>query len=232
MRILKFLAAAIVAALAAGSLHAQRPDTDLQAKAREALEQAEAQQNAQAAPTNKVTPPKKMKAKAPAAPAVATPEQTAAEAERAEHLQQLEAARAKQAAAPAVEIAPAPTPAKVSGGLSPEAEAKAREAMRQAMEQLDAQQKNKAATAPAMEKKHPTPTTWDQTPASPKQAFTPAPSTPVYQPSVTSAATEATPAPGMTSKQRRLEDLLNKYKMDQITPQQYFEQKAKILAEP
>ena len=58
MRISKFLAAAFVSALAAGSLQAQRPDTDVQAKAREALEQAEAQQDTQAAPTNKVATPK------------------------------------------------------------------------------------------------------------------------------------------------------------------------------
>jgi hypothetical protein len=36
----------------------------------------------------------------------------------------------------------------------------------------------------------------------------------------------------MTAKQQRLTELLNRYKMDQISPQEYFQQKAKILAEP
>ena len=68
MRISKFLAAAIVTVLAAGSLQAQRPDTDLQAKAREALQQAEAQQDAQAVVTNAPPPKKKVKAKPPPRP--------------------------------------------------------------------------------------------------------------------------------------------------------------------
>jgi hypothetical protein len=34
------------------------------------------------------------------------------------------------------------------------------------------------------------------------------------------------------SKQQRLADLLRRYQMDEITPTQYHEQRAKILAEP
>jgi hypothetical protein len=261
MRILKFLAAAFVAALAAGSLPAQRPDTDLQAKAREALEQAIAQQDA----TNNVKPPAKTmppKAKPapvvkttppPAAPAVvvpdrptvstpATPAPADAEAERAEHLRQLEALRAKQAATPAptVEIAPAPaqTPAPARNGeLSPEAEAKARQAMRQAMEELDAQQKTTTAPPKAQVNYTPPPTTWNQTPpASPKTTpvATPPPMTSKsgFQPGVTTAATQPSAPAAMTTRQQQLADLLNKYKMNQISPQEYFQQKAKILAEP
>ena len=56
MRILKFLAAAMVAVMAAGSLPAQRADSDLQAKAREALAKAEADQDAQGAGGKNATP--------------------------------------------------------------------------------------------------------------------------------------------------------------------------------
>jgi len=57
MRILKFLAAAFVAVLAAGSLQARRTDSDVQTKAREALQQAEADQDAQAGAAKNATPP-------------------------------------------------------------------------------------------------------------------------------------------------------------------------------
>jgi hypothetical protein len=43
---------------------------------------------------------------------------------------------------------------------------------------------------------------------------------------------DAPPLPFGGDKQQRLDDLLTQYKADQITPQQYHEQRAKILAEP
>jgi len=41
------------------------------------------------------------------------------------------------------------------------------------------------------------------------------------------------PPPAVSSaKRQRLDDLLARYKADQITPEQYHEQRAKVLAEP
>jgi hypothetical protein len=43
---------------------------------------------------------------------------------------------------------------------------------------------------------------------------------------------QAPPLGISAEKQQRLQDLLQKYRADQITPEQYHEQRAKILAEP
>jgi hypothetical protein len=41
------------------------------------------------------------------------------------------------------------------------------------------------------------------------------------------------PPTGLSAaKEQKLNELLNQYRADQITPQQYHEQRAKILAEP
>jgi hypothetical protein len=55
---------------------------------------------------------------------------------------------------------------------------------------------------------------------------------PPAQPTVSLPALQA-PATGLSpAKQQKLDELLNQYRADQITPQQYHEQRAKILAEP
>ena len=43
---------------------------------------------------------------------------------------------------------------------------------------------------------------------------------------------QAPPSPLPASKQQRLDDLLQAYRMDRISPEQYHTQRAKILAEP
>ncbi len=43
---------------------------------------------------------------------------------------------------------------------------------------------------------------------------------------------ESPPVPLSADKQQRLDALLVKYKADQLTPEQYHQQRAKILAEP
>ena len=96
--------------------------------------------------------------------------------------------------------------------------------MRAAAANLDAQKNAGSHAATASVKSTPPPASSSQIkPAPTVKSTTP----PASYPGVTPA-----PAPAMTSKQARLADLLNKYKMDQITPQEYFDQKAKILAEP
>lgn len=51
-------------------------------------------------------------------------------------------------------------------------------------------------------------------------------------PASTLPALQGPPSPLSASKQQQLEALLQQYKADQITPQQYHEQRAKILGEP
>ena len=143
-----------------------------------------------------------------------------ADAEHDEHMRQLEAARAKAEAdriaaqaKPVPQAAPVVVTAPGTTNLSPDAETKARESMRQTLAALDAQQKN---TAPA--------TVTPQPKVKGKVTFTPTVTEPIATPP---------PAPLVPgSKEQRLADLLNRYKMDQITPGEYHEQKAKILAEP
>jgi hypothetical protein len=117
---------------------------------------------------------------------------------------------------------------------TPEDDAKAaklRETLRQKLEAEAA-----VATTPA-----PAPKVEPQ-PAKPV-ASTPA--TPVYQPVakpqptpapafvVVTPTTEPTiPSPFSASKQQRLAELLERYKADAITPQEYHTQRAAIIAEP
>lgn len=85
----------------------------------------------------------------------------------------------------------------------------------------------------------PVPTTSGAHPNLPEQPTpqpTPAPVASRNQPAAAptmSLPTLTGPATGLSSaKQQKLDELLNQYRADQITPQQYHEQRAKILAEP
>jgi hypothetical protein len=66
------------------------------------------------------------------------------------------------------------------------------------------------------------------------RAGSPETSTPAkVGPTSTSVVTRATPPPALAkTKLQRLTELLNKYKKDEITPTEYHEQRARILAEP
>ena len=85
----------------------------------------------------------------------------------------------------------------------------------------------------------PVPTTSTTHPALPEQPTpmpAPAPvaskNQPPAPPSVSLPALQG-PATGLSAaKEQKLNELLNQYRADQITPQQYHEQRAKILAEP
>ena len=179
-------------------LHAQ--ETDSQAKAREALRRKIAELNAQpeaAAPAAPVPPA------APAAPVVVIPPP------------------------PPVVVAPVAAPATVAvttaAPMDDAATARAREALRQKMMEMDAQSGAAVAAAPGV-------------------TFTP---TPVVAPGATTATgmTAATAAAGYKpiavpaspltgTKEARLAALLQQYKADLITPEQYHTQRAAIIAEP
>ena len=212
MHISKFLAVLCVSALGTTSLLAQRPDNDVQARARQQLREAMGELNGQpvtnAAPTQPVKP-MPAPAPAPAQPAVIQPKPVAQ----------------PPVTAPAPVVKPMPTtaaPASMSQpkALSPDAEAKARAALHQA--------EGVQWTPPAPTTTMPAPAmtmTVGGKPAASQPVFTAAPAT--------APADLAPPAPQLSgTKQQRLDQLLQQYKSEQITPQAYHEQRAKILAEP
>lgn len=222
MRIPKSLVVICVAvAGVVGSLHAQRADTDLQLKAREELRQKLDELNAQppsAAPDpTPVAPPKK--AKRVKAPQVVTPPIQVAPAAP------IALTPAPVPVAPVAPVAPAvAAPVAVSYTADAEAKAKAEELVRQKMAELDAQEKANmpAPQAPVVKAKV------KSAPAA--QAF-PEPTPPVVN--VEPASSAAFTAPLVAgSKEARLAGLLQRYKADQITPQEYHAQRAQILAEP
>jgi hypothetical protein len=105
---------------------------------------------------------------------------------------------------PVFEPVPAAVPA-----ADAETIAKARAAMEQKMKELLAQQPAEAPAAPPPSRK----------PATLKGA----PGFPPIQ----------GPPPAISAdKQGRLDELLRKYRADQITPEEYHQQRAKIIAEP
>jgi hypothetical protein len=209
----------------AASSQAQRADSDLQTKAREQLREkmVELDSQQQVAPAAAAPAPKPAKTAAPTktkAPPAA-PAKTIAPAAAA--------VPAAAATVPPVVIAPAPPPkpapapaktatvAPATHGFedlpnsdNPDAQAKAEAAMHQTMTELDAAH-NPSASAPA---KSTAPVNTAK--AAPAAASAPKPTAP------------PTLQPG--SKEAKLAELLVLYKADKITPQQYHEQRAKILA--
>ena len=190
-----FLPLGAVAVLSLWSpLYAQ--ETDAQAKAREALRQKIAELNAQqqspAAPAAPVAP---IAPAAPAPPVVTTP--------------QPPVVVVAPAAIPVVSTIPA-SPTVSAAPMDNATTARAREALRQKMLELDAQSAAlKTTTASGA-------------------TFTPATAAavPGYQP------IQVPPSSLTGTKEARLATLLQQYKTDQITPEQYHKQRAAIIAEP
>ncbi len=179
-------------------------DSEAIAKAREALRQKMQELETQPSSATAVQP-------APPAPATAVQPQPAVQPAPppAQPIQpQPVVAQPAPAPMPAVEPAPAvvlnaPQPA------SPEALANARTALEQKMKELDAQAAMRVRTGP------PAPGNKPKS-GKPALSFTP------LQP----------PPPAVSlNKQQQLNELLRKYMADEITPEQYHEQRAKILGE-
>jgi hypothetical protein len=142
---------------------------------------------------------------------------------------------AQPAPAPAVQATPeativAPPP------VSPENIEKAREALRQKMKELESQ--------PAKPTSAPTPAPAVAKPGQakpPEMATKPEPKPMAAQPPKKPAAGKGMPAfppipappPSVSAdKQQRLAELLRKYKSEEITPEEYHVQRAKVMAEP
>jgi hypothetical protein len=116
--------------------------------------------------------------------------------------------------------------------------AKAREAVRQKMKELETQPPAEPpAVAPAAAKPAPAAKPVSAKPKEPivKPESKPVAEKPAKQNVKGTAAFPQIqgPPPSVSSdKEQRLQELLRKYKADQVTPEEYHQQRAKILAEP
>ncbi len=219
MHISKVLAVLCVSALGTASLLAQRPDNDVQTRARQQLREAMGELNGVPAtnspptsvqPANPapVAPAKPMPAPAPIQPVVTPVKPAAAPAPAPTQPAVTPPVTPMVKPMPTTAAAPVKTPAK----LSPEAEMKARAALHQA--EMEAQ-----------------PMTY--TSAKPAEGVRPG-TKPAYVDVPTATPNPLTvPPPQLSgSKEQRLQALASQYKSDQISAKVYHEQKAKILAEP
>ena len=238
MQTSKYLFAAGLLAAVILPLHVQGgPDSEEQAKMREALRRAMEQPGA--GKSQPIAP----------APTPTIPAPTQAE-------QQPVATPPPQQAAPVTPVAPPPAPATATvvvetpqvfenvPASDPESMARAREAMRQKMQEL--QSTPSAAPAPAVTPEPAKPVVAvAPPPAAPKPtpAAEPAPGpTPKPQPKVSPAPVatatsnykpiEAPASPFSTAKQAKLNEILARYRADAITAQEYHAQRAAIIAEP
>jgi hypothetical protein len=202
MQASKVLLTIALAGAGTWAVYSQPANPELQAKALELLRQTISQQGQPGAQAAPAQP-----APAPARPAAAKPAQ----------------------ATPAA-LAPAqPAPASLAPA-SAEQQQKALELLRQKMAEeapaagsaSRAKPAKPATGAKAAAEGQPT------TPAQPNlSAVTPAAASPGGN-----APAVAAPPSLSASKQQRLNELLDKYRADQLNPTQYHEQRAKILAEP
>jgi hypothetical protein len=251
MQISKFLTAICAIAVCAGNVSVRAQDNPAQAAARAALMEKMNGLDAPAAmPTNAMPPVAVAPAPATPEPAVTNtdtaptmpPAETAPAAEPAQPVTtpapvmdnppavSVDAQAAPKVVAP-VEMAPgtvqsqmAPTvPAAADSGADTAAQAAARAALLEKMATLDSQ-----SPTP------PTPTTPAAMPA-----VAPVVAQPVKPADVDNSAKEvdfrpieAPSLPISMSKEAQLQALLAQYKADQITPEQYFKQRAAILAQP
>jgi len=225
MQISKTLLTCGAAALCLAAISARAVDTEADLRLREALRQKMAEVGPEtdtpAKPVKAPKPPKPPKApKAPKAPA---PEVSV------EPAPAVAPVVVEPVAAPVI-VQPAPEPAPaVSAAATDE------ERLREAVRARLAAGETPATAAP--EQPHVTTGSDLQPVVSSTTIVSPTPAAPAEPaPAVTPAPTGPTtivapPSPLAGSKEQRLQALLQQYKADRITPQQYHEERAKILAE-
>jgi hypothetical protein len=186
-------------------------DSEAQAKAREALEKAMSQPAPQTAPTPS----------APAKPQKPTPAPAPAAAQPA--AQPVSAApAATTTSTPSVTMAHAPA------GMSSEDTDRVRAALRQKMAEQP--------VPPPVVVKPVSPTTPPPVAVKPVSPTTPPPghkmTPPPGPPPVAHTAIQAPALPISATKEAQLQELLVRYKADQISPEDYHKERAKILAGP
>jgi hypothetical protein len=238
MHISKYFLALGAAGLCIAPQAMPAQDTDAQIKAREALRQKLNELDAQppVVATNLPVPvakPKPAPLPAPLNQPLPAPTQQVVKPTPG-----VPSAPVVKQAPPAVrgsQPAPRPTLA-MPPSADPDKLAQAREALRQRMIELESQP---PATSPTIA------TTPTQTPGQPSQVqgsdqqshamvVQPkrAPKPPVIRDTRGFTRLEGPPSPFSPEKQQRLTALLQRYEADQVTPEQYHQQRAKILAEP
>jgi len=202
---------AVCFAVAVLSVQAAGVETPAQVKAREALLKKLQEIDAAAAVTNAPAVTNATAPAEPVPPAAVAP-----------------AAAAATAAAIVAEPTPAPAAAQINGVPTPADPAvieKARESMRKKMDevaaaQLAAEAQQQAPTQPAAS---PKPQQIAKNPENPPSK------PPKHQTSLALPPIEAPPLPISAEKKQQLDALLTRYKADQITPDQYQAERAKIL---
>ena len=145
------------------------------------------------------------------------------------------------AAEPTAQPSPAPV---AQSPVDSESIAKAREALRQKMKELEAQPPA-PATAPArasVPAAAPAPAAAKPAEAKPKPAASKTEVKPTAEKAPKSPAAvkgasafpplQAPPPTVSADKQQRLAELLRKYKAEELTPEEYHQQRAKIMSEP
>jgi hypothetical protein len=215
MQISKMLLTLCAVALCVGTVSQAAPDSDAQAKAREALRKKMAELEAQPVSEAPATPaPKSATQPKPPkpAPVVRQPAPEPASGSKAP-------------------VFAEPTPPAGIPRATPEQIERARESVRQKIVELGDQDKATVgaptATAPAGQPEQPVKVSQPKpTVNQPKPKVRRAPAATAFDP---------IPAPPSTlpaSKEARLAELLKQYQADTLTPEQYHKERAKILAEP
>lgn len=244
MQISKSLLVICASVICTGAFSVRGGDNPAQAKAREALEKALKE------------PPPQPPAPAPPPPAPAKPAETQSVAQPAPP----PTPAAVPAPAPMPEVAAQPTPIATAvspAPPNPETKAKLREALNKKLDELRAQEgqnnrdKAQAALRQAQDAARQNPQQYPPAQAPPNAANPQPPQVQAIPVSPAPPAMPSAPAPKASlktaqafppiqgpdlpisaAKQQRLSELLSKYRADQITPEQYHVQRAKILAGP
>lgn len=240
MQILKTSLVLWVTVGCVGSISLAGEDTASQAQAREALRQKISELDAQGSTAETPSPkPPKVQKTAP----VASPPPAVRKRPMTSPSSSPQAVKPAPAPAPAVSAPPAVAPRAeaLPPTLSSEEAARLREALRQKIAELDAQEKagqpSPAPTMAAPVVSKPAETTANVVEAEKKRAAMKKPEDTKARPaSVAKAGTfsaiQPPPSAVPASKEGRLAELLRQYKTDAITPAQYHHERAKILAEP
>lgn len=235
MQILRCLSLACATAIISSPL-LLRADNEAQIRAQQALDQKMQELNSQSVtstPPSTVAKPVKPKPKpAPPAPVqkpTPPPVQPPVVSQSTPPTpppppQPKPAKKLKPASATSSEFAPAPT----EPSANTQTDERLQNALQQKMTETPPPTEQQAPPPPRKHKEEVTESSTPPSNPTPPPSHTPPPTPPAQS----LPPLQGPPSPLSASKQNRLEELLQLYKADQITPQQYHEQRAKILSEP
>jgi hypothetical protein len=220
MQFSKFMPLVCAAAFCAGLICARAEDTPAQAAARAALEQKMSDLDAQEAATNAAA-----MAGNPSSPAMAQPSQPATSP--AVVIPPSVGTQEQPGQPAAVTVTPAPVESQTPSDIA--AQAATRAALDEKMRQLDAQQAATNAASATVVATTPSVTVPVQAPvaATPPQVTANYPGKELGLKPI-----DVPPPPVSAEKEAQLQALLAKYMADQVSPEEYQQQRAAILAAP